>query len=248
MNETIKNQLNHKTVRKFKEKEVEKEVIETILDVANRTATSTGMQQYSIIRVKDIEKKEKLSKISTQDYLKDCPELFVFIVDIFRNRKIAEEMNYKDHAYKDMDRFFQGFTDACLAAQNMTVALESMGLGAVYFGSILNDYDSVCSILKLPEQTFPVFAVGFGYPDQEPQIKPRMNMNLKCFEDEYKVYDNYLEEINEYDEEMTNYYDTRMSGRRSDSFSKQVLKQFETIVPLRKDVLKSIEKQGFKVK
>ena len=52
----------------------------------------------------------------------------------------------------------------------------------------------------------------------------------------------------DYDEEMTNYYDTRMSGRRSDSFSKQVVKQFENIIELRKDVLKSIEKQGFNIK
>lgn len=248
MNETIKKQLNHRTIREFEDREVSDEVLKTLLDVLNKTATSTGMQQYSIIRVKDIDKREKLSKIANQEYLKRCPELFVFIVDIYRNKSILEEMNSSAKTYKDMDRFFQGFTDACLAAQNMTVALESMDMGAVYFGSILNDYDSVCEILNLPEYTFPVFGVGFGYPAQDPQLKPRMPMELKIFTDEYERFDNYLEEIKDYDEEMTHYYDTRMSGRRSDSFSKQVVKQFENIIELRKDVLKSIEKQGFNIK
>ena len=248
MNETIKLQLAHKTVRKFKEEKIQEEDINTLLEVCNRTATSTGMQQYSIIRIKDKSKKEKLTEIATQGYLENCPELFVFIVDVFRNKKIAEELGFKGDTYKDMDRFFQGFTDASLAAQNMTIALESMGMGAVYFGSILNDNEEVCNILKLPELTFPVFAVGFGYPDQEPQIKPRMDMKLKVFEDEYKVFENYLEEVKDYDEEMTHYYDTRANGQRSDTFSKQVLKRFEDINEKRRNVMKVIEKQGFKIK
>jgi hypothetical protein len=38
-----------------------------------------------------------------------------------------------------MDRFFQGFTDACITAQNIVNAAETMDLGTVYLGSILND-------------------------------------------------------------------------------------------------------------
>lgn len=247
MNNTIATQLNHRTIRKFKDREVETDKLNLIFDVCNRTATSTGMQQYSIIRVKDMEKRNKLSEIATQDYLKDCPELLVFVVDIFRNKKIAEEMGFKGETFKDMDRFFQGFTDACLAAQNMTVAIESMGMGAVYFGSILNNNKEVCKILNLPELVFPVIGLGFGYPDQDPQLKPRMDMKLKVFEDEYKVFDNYLDEIKDYDLEMTEYYDTRANGRRSDSFSKQVVSRFEDINETRRAVMEYLKDQGFKI-
>ena len=247
MNSTIKKQLEHRTIRKFTDETIKEEDLKGIFEVANRTATSTGMQQYSIIRVKDKKKRKELSEISTQDYLKDCTELFVFVVDIFRNRKIAEELGYKGEAYRDMDRFFQGFTDACLAAQNMTVAIESLGMGAVYFGSILNNIEEVCKILNLPELVFPVIGLGFGYPAEDPQLKPRMDMKLKVFEDEYKVYPEYLDEIKDYDEEMTNYYDTRAMGRRSDCFSNQVLSRFEDINELRRDVIKIISKQGFNI-
>ena len=238
-------QLNHRTVRKFRDEKVSDEDLKKLFEVANRTATSTGMQQYSIIRITDMKLKEELSVIGNQDYIKDCPELLVFVSDIYRNKKIAEESGYKGNSWKDMDRFFQGFTDACLAAQNMTVAIESLGMGAVYFGSILNDTEKLCEILKLPEYTFPVIGLGFGYPDQEPQLKPRMSMDLKVFENEYRIFPDYLEEIKDYDEEMTHYYDTRNMGRRSDSFSKQVVTRFMDENPLRRAVAKVIKKQGF---
>ncbi|SHH11021.1 hypothetical protein SAMN02745245_00573 [Anaerosphaera aminiphila DSM 21120] len=248
MNETIKTQLNHKTVRKFEERSVEKETLKTLVDVFNHSASSTGMQQCSIIRVTNKDIKREIMKVSTQKYLEDCPELFIFIVDVYRNYKIAVEKGFEGDSYRDMDRFFQGFTDAVIGAQNMMVALESLGLGGVYFGSILNDYDRICEVLKLPELTFPVFGVGFGYPAQTPQLKPKMPMDLKLFENEYKIFPSYLEAIKKYDDEMTEYYDTRDEGRRSDSFSDQVVSKFKQVSQKRRDVLASIEKQGFNIK
>ncbi|RVU55558.1 NADPH-dependent oxidoreductase [Anaerosphaera multitolerans] len=247
MNETIKTQLNHRTVRKFKNEGVDEKTLKTLFDVFNQSASSTGMQQSSIIRVTDKDLRHEIMKVSTQTYLEECPEFFVFIVDVYRNYKIALEKGFKEDSYRDMDRFFQGFTDGVIGAQNMMVALESLGLGGVYFGSILNDYDRICELLKLPELTFPIVGVGFGYPAQEPQLKPKMSMDLKLFENEYKIFDSYLEVIKEYDDEMINYYDTRDEGRRSDCFSDQVVKRFEQVVEKRRDVVNSIRKQGFNI-
>ena len=72
-----------------------------------------------------------------------------------------------------------------------------------------------------------------------------MDMSLRVFENEYKVFENYLDEIKEYDEEMTTYYDLRNSNRRVDSFSNQIVKRLEKVHPTRKYVLKDIKKQGF---
>ena len=44
---------------------------------------------------------------------------------------------------------------------------------------------------------------------------------------------------------MTHYYDTRAEGRRSDSFSKQVVTRYEQANEKRRKVLDSIKKQGF---
>lgn len=248
MNETIKTQLNHRTIRKFENRPVEKEVLNTLLEVVNRTASSTGMQNSSIIRVTDKDLREKIYEISTQKYLLDVPELWIFVVDTLRNDRIARENGFESKTSGDMDKFFQGFTDATLAIQNLTVAIESMGMGAVYFGSILNNMGKLVEALKLPKLVFPVLGIGFGYPKEEPQLKPRMPMELKFFENEYKILPSYKEAIKEYDEEMTNYYDLRENGKRSDTFSEQVVARLKPEIEVKRNVADILELQGFNLR
>ena len=245
MNKTIETQLNHRTIRKFKETKVDEKTLNTLFEVGSRTASSIAMQSYSIIRVTDKEKKLEIAKLCNQDYVKDVPELLIFIVDTFRNAQISEEMGKDLNAKRDMDRFFQGFTDGCIAAQNMYVAIESLGMGAVYFGSILNDTAKMIEILELPKFTFPIVGIGFGYPDQEPTLKPRMDISLKVFENKYEIQDNYLESIKEYDKEMQTYYDLRQAHNPLDSFSKQVVAILQNPQEKRAKMLNVIRDQGF---
>jgi nitroreductase len=248
MNETIDKQLSHRSVREFSEKPVSEEVVKTLLAVANRTATGSGLQQFSIIRVTDAAVKRRISLICEQDYVNRLPEFFIFIADCYRNARIAREQGFDGEGLRDMDRFFQAFTDACLAAQNFTTAIESLGMGAVYFGSILNDPQELIDILALPELTFPVVGVGFGEPAQKPQLKPRMDVSFKVFENRYRVFDDYLGSLAGYDKEMQTYYDLRDKGRHSASFSEQVLKKAGAVCEKRAQILRVARKQGFDLK
>lgn len=63
MNETIRTQLEHRTIREFKDQKIPHQVFEQLMEVARRTATSTGMQASSIIRV------------ANPDMKKDCRDL-----------------------------------------------------------------------------------------------------------------------------------------------------------------------------
>ena len=240
-------QLNHVTIREFTDEPVDPKLVEALKDVANRTATSTGMQSYSIIRIVDETKKKALADIGGQEYIARAPELWVFVADVYRNSRIAREQGVELAAEADSDRFFQGFTDAVLAAQNVTNAIEAAGLGAVYLGSLLNDARAVIELLNLPKLTFPVFGLGFGHPNQSPQRKPRMSMDLKCFTDSYVVSDNYLEAIKDYDEEMQTYYDLRDANRRVDSFSNQVVSRLKGATENRAALAQIAEEQGFRL-
>lgn len=248
MNETINVQLSHRTIREFKDQEIPGDVFRLLMEVGRRTATSVGMQACSIIRVTDVELKKEIAKICNQEYVARIPELLIFIVDQYRNYRIAQEMNYTAETARDVDRFFQSFTDACLMAQNIVTAAESLGLGTVYLGSILNDSEKICQLLKLPELTFPVLGLGIGYPNQDPQMKPRMEMKMRVFENSYATFDSYLDEIREYDEEMRTYYDLRDPGRPLDSFSNQVVQRFKHVNPKRQEILNVVMKQGFDLK
>jgi nitroreductase len=245
IDESVVRQLAHRSIREFTDRPVPDEMLETLFRVVNRTATSSGMQSFSVIRATDAGLRGRIAEVCAQEYVARATELFIFVVDAYRNARIAKAHGYEGGEVCDLDRFFQGFTDAALAAQNLTNAVESLGLGAVYFGSILNDPQAIIDILELPEYTFPVVGVGFGYPNQAPQLKPRMPESVKFFENNYGLPDNFDDVVAEYDASMREYYDTRESGRRSDSFSEQVVKRLKNTPEKRAKLLNVARSQGF---
>ena len=180
-----------------------------------------------------------------QPYVEEAPELLIFIVDVYRNAKISEEQGEGSDKKRDMNEFFQGFTDGCIVAQNMQVAIESLGMGAVYLGSILNDAAKIIEILELPQYTFPILGTAFGYPAEKPTLKPRMDLSLKVFENKYDMQDCYLDAIEDYDKEFATYFDLRVPDRPLDSFSSQVLRAFTNPNPKRARMLNVIRDQGF---
>lgn len=244
-NSMIQKQLNHRTIREFKNESIPHETFELLMEVARRTPTANGMQASTIIRITDPEKKKEIAAVCKQEYVARAPELLIFVADQYRNYKIAEEKDCHEPSAKDMDRFFSAYTDACLTAQNIVNAVESMDLGVVFLGSVLNDAEKIIEILELPKLTMPVVGMGLGYPNQNPQLKPRMRMNLRLFENTYKQFDDYLGEIKEYDQEMQTYYDLREANKRVDCFSDQVVTRLKNTIPKRSDMLNIMKKQGF---
>lgn len=130
-------------------------------------------------------------------------------------------------------------------AQNVMTAAESMGLGAVYFGSILNNPQKTVEILELPENTFPVVGMGIGYPNQEPELKPRMKSDFRIFEDRYEKMDNYHEILKDYDKEMSKYYDLRIKKKPLDEFTKQVEDKYKVQRTDRSKILRVLRNQGY---
>ena len=77
MNETIKNQLDHRTIREFKNEKIDDSIIESLLDVANMSPSSNGMQLFSIIKITDQNLKEELAKNGLQEYMARAPYLWI---------------------------------------------------------------------------------------------------------------------------------------------------------------------------
>ncbi len=246
MNKTIKTQLEHRSIREFESEQIPVDLRELLLDVANMSATSTGMQRYSLIRLSDQDKKDAFAKICNQPYVAKAPEVWMFVVDCYRNAQIAREMGVHDeHQHGNMDFFFQGFTDAVIAAQNTYLALESLGLGGVFLGSPLNDAQAVIELLGLPKLTFPALGIAFGYPAQLPEKKPRISIEHKYSENEYQCYDSYKTLLASYDEELQQYRDARTPDKPFPAFT--TLSHFFTTNPhpKRQLLLQVIRSQGF---
>lgn len=246
MNSTIKNQLEHRTIRKFKEKEINPEIIDILFEVAMRAPSSNALYGFSMIHVKNKEKKALIADVCRQTYLTTTSNLIVFVVDMYRNSKLAKE-NGVENVGDNVDCFIQGFKDALIAAQNMVIAAESLGIGTVYFGSISNDVQKISDILNLPTLTYPIVAVGLGYEDQNPGLKPRLPKNIQVFEDEYKIFDNYTSNIEEFDLKMNEYIDLRDTSKTVGKFSVQIANKLKNIHSKNKNILEDIRKRGFKI-
>ncbi len=243
--EWVRAALSHRSIREFTGDPVSDEDIALLREVAARTASSMGLQQASIVRVTDPEKKRQITEVAGQEYVARAPELWIYLVDIYRNTQIASEKGLETSAALGMDYFFQGFTDAALMAQNVNSAIEALGMGAVFIGNILNDPMRIVEILELPAGTFPVVGQLFGHPNQQPDRKPRMPMQFRFFENRYQRPDSYTAALQDYDREMNQYYDLRNANRRVDTFTDQVVKRLSGENEMRQRMLDWIEENGF---
>ncbi|KRK11376.1 NADPH-flavin oxidoreductase [Ligilactobacillus pobuzihii E100301 = KCTC 13174] len=213
--------LNRRTIRAFKNRALSQEQLDLLMESARQTATSSFLQQSSVIHVTDFDKRKTIRKICQQDYVGANGDLFIFIVDLYRNQQIRKQSGNDDGRLHNTDVFFQAYDDTVLAIQNVANMAESLGLGTVFLGSIVNDSAKMVKILNLPVLTFPVLGLQVGIPDQQPQLKPRLPLDFRTFENEYN-YDHTLSDLADYDKNVQTYYDLRNSNQRIDSFTAQI--------------------------
>jgi FMN reductase (NADPH) len=219
---------NHRSVRKFINKEIPESDLEQIIKSAQAASSSSHGQSYSIIRVTDPEKRSELSGYAgNQNHVKTCAEFLVFCADLYRLEQISLLGGVDMAESLDTTEMFLISTiDAALAAQNTAVSAEALGFGIVYTGGLRNHPYEVTQLLKLPRRVYPVFGMCIGYPEEIPDKKPRLPLKAFYFDDEYKRIEDTSQHIQKYDEVMKEYYLNRTEGSRSDTWTEtQTLKR-----------------------
>ena len=220
-NATIDQQVNHRSIRKFKDQQLTEEQLTTLYTVFQHTATSLFMQNATLLHITDETKRAKIRELCGQKYVGAQGDLFIFVVDLYRNQQIRQQLGKDDGRLHTTDIFFQGLDDTLLAWQNVANAVESMGLGYVPLGTINDHPLAMLDVLDLPKLTFPALGMQVGVPDQEPQLKPRLPLDFTIFENYYPR-DFTVDSLKDYDQVVTTYYDLRDTNKRIDSFTKQI--------------------------
>lgn len=220
-NETIKHQLNHKSIRAFKDVSLSEEQLTTLLEVARHTSTSMFMQQFSIVHITDAKKRQAIQDVTALNYAGGNGDLFIFVLDLYRNQQIRQQSGNDDGRLHTTDIFFQALQDTVLAVQNTLNAAESMGLGGVILGKINDDPQKMVRLLNLPPLTLPVLGLQVGVPAQKPQLKPRLPLAFTTFENTYQIGFK-ATDLKAYDKVVRTYYDLRDANRRIDSFTHQI--------------------------
>lgn len=183
-NPVIESLTNHRSIRKFEDKEIPKEIVDEILNAGTRAATGGNLQCYSFIVVDDTKIKEKLNKYDKYHDLSKVPLIIIALVDTYRLKRWFEVNNSQYPHVNEPLGFFMSNWDALIALHNVSIAAESIGLGTFYNGNIL-EYD-IYEALNAPEYTFPAGMLCIGYPDQNKNLSVRLPLDAIVHKNIYK--------------------------------------------------------------
>lgn len=230
MNDVIATILEHRSIRHFEDRPLTDEQIKTIVTCAQAAATSSFVQAYSIIGIKDIVKKKRLAELAgNQEYVEKSGHFFVFCADLYRHSIIGEnEQRNVIPSVESTEKFMVALIDTALAAQNAAIAAESLGLGICYIGGIRNNLEEVKKLLKTPERVIPLFGMAVGYPTNLTESKPRLPFEHIYHEEEYEQNKEvYGRQLQEYDDVISSYYNQRTGGKRKDRWTEQMANMLE---------------------
>ncbi len=211
---------SHRSIRKFTNQPIEPDLLKALIRSGQSAATSSNLQGVSVIRVRNPETRAAMAKhAGGQAYVEEAAEFLVFCADLNRSGWCCEQSG-TPMAEGMTEHFIIATVDVALFAQNVVVAAESEGLGICYIGGLRNNPEPVSELLALPEHVYPVFGLCLGYPDQDPECKPRLPLDAVLMEEHYQPVNPEL--IAEYDEVMRDYYQRRTHGQLNRAWSEDM--------------------------
>ncbi len=180
--------LHHRSIRQYRDKEIDRQLLEEILIAGTRASTTGNMQAYSMVLTTGKELKEKLWELHfKQDMVKQAPVLITFCADFNRFNKWCKQRD----AFPGYDNYLSFFTaaiDALLVAQNVAIAAEDKGLGICYLGTTTYMADEIIAALDLPRGVVPVTTIVVGYPAEAPSITNRLPLEGVVHYEKYSDY------------------------------------------------------------
>ena len=151
MNQITKNIHQRKSVRNFTDQKVSKDILEELVKAGMAAPSAVNMQPWAFIAIDD-------EKILSQLHV---------ALPYAKMLKTAAIMVCGDSTKKSAHSNNEYWVQDCSAAtQNILLAAESMGLGAVWTAvyPVEDRMASVVKILNLPEHIVPLNVIPIGYP------------------------------------------------------------------------------------
>lgn len=179
--QVIQGLLAHRSVRAYAPTPLPEGTVESLVAAAQSAASSSNLQLWDVVAVTDPARKARLSLLAgDQAHIREAPLFLVWVANFSRAVAMAEAQGKRVEAVDYLELLMTGCVDVALAAQNATVAAESLGLGAVYIGGIRNHIDQVAEELVLPSRAFAVVGMAVGYPDpaRPAVVKPRLPQSV----------------------------------------------------------------------
>ncbi|HWO56447.1 MAG TPA: NADPH-dependent oxidoreductase [bacterium] len=175
-NPVVRSLRAHRSIRRFTAEPVSDETLNALIETAQRSSTSSNLQCYSVIVVRDPERKRRIALLcGNQQQIIDAPVFLAHCADLNRARLVCEQAGYRFEA-KFVELLLLSVIDVTIFAQTLLSAAEGIGLGGCYIGAARNHPFELAEVLGLPPLVFAVFGMTLGHPDpaHQPPLRPRL--------------------------------------------------------------------------
>ena len=240
--ETIEVLRNRVSVRTFKSDPLPDSQIEGVLRAALRAPTSSNIQAYSVVVVRDAESRRLLSVAAgNQRHVAETPLFLAFCADLTR---MEEALRRHGHSLDDnnLELGLVSTIDAALVGMSAYLAADSLGLKGVMIGGVRNDPAEVARILDLPRRVYCVFGMCLGWPSAIPQQKPRMDYPDVVHFERYRR-EGLDRALDAYGAALASHYQQTSKPTTADSWTGEIDSKFSR--PQRAGLRRALAEMGF---
>lgn len=163
MNEVLENIKTRRSIRKFKQQPIEKEVLDKIIEAGTYAPSGKNKQSAIIIAITNKEILDKLAEINRQvinlnkKTMYDAPAVLVVL------------------ANKDISTYVH---DGCAVIENMLLAAHSLGVGSCWVHRAKEEFETeegkeILKSLGIEGNYEGIGHCLLGYPEEEGRLFPR---------------------------------------------------------------------------
>ncbi|MBN1289330.1 MAG: nitroreductase family protein [Actinobacteria bacterium] len=153
--------LNRRSIRKFRDENVEPGLIEQVLEAARLAPSWKNLQTWELLVITDAGKRSEVAGTMegnpARNAITQAPVLIIVCADPTR----SGVMNGKEYY----------MTDIGIVMDHIMLEASSLGLGTVFVG--LFDEEKIRGIFGIPGQYRIVAMTPLGYPEKIPEPRPR---------------------------------------------------------------------------
>lgn len=170
-NPVLEAMMNRRSIRRYDDRVPPDDVVEAVVRAGQQAPFAAQLGSFLLSR----------------DRAKNAfraPLLFTICVDSHRLEAVMARRGWT-LVTNDLALLLFGIQDATLAAENMVVAAESLGLGSCFLGAAPFRAKEIAVEYDLPPRVFPIVQLSMGYPAESPPPRPRYPLDFALFEDRY---------------------------------------------------------------
>jgi nitroreductase len=177
--------LKRRSVRRFTDREIPDDVFSAILEAGRLAPSTVNLQTWTFFTFS--------AETWRDTFGHPIPFKGIRAVIVMGDTR-RDKMVLDVFPYSPLVEYTTAVTNASLAAMNMNIAAEALGVSSVMLSetgrSGFLDAEYLKETLELPDGVFPLMTIVFGYPKGSyPPMPPKLPLEQICFEGKYQEAD-----------------------------------------------------------